>query len=108
MSTSGELVDNVAISANARIMIPIGAINRSEAIWGKDANEFKPERWLDDEAGLTEKAKDFQGYHHLLSFVDGPRICLGRLFAVAEFKVCCVLFCSSVLMSGLIRPYSSS
>ena len=68
-------------------MVPIRALNRSEAIWGPNAKDFKPERWLDDESGLTPRAKEFQGYHHLLSFIDGPRICLGRVFAVAEFKV---------------------
>lgn len=83
---SGEIVDRITIGADAPLMIPIRAINRSEAIWGSDAKEFKPERWLNKESGLTSKAKEIQGFHHLLSFIDGPRICLGRLFAVAEFK----------------------
>ena len=62
-------------------------MNRSEEIWGPDAKEFKPERWLDGDAGLNGKAKELQGYHHILSFIDGPRMCLGRAFAAAEFKV---------------------
>lgn len=68
-------------------------MNRSESIWGPDAKEMKPERWLTDDGklvsdgGLTDKAKEVQGYHHLLTFVDGPRTCLGRHFALAEFKV---------------------
>ena len=55
---------------------------------GRRCGEFKPERWLDGERGLTEKSKDFQGYHHLLTFGDGARFCLGRVFAIAELKVC--------------------
>lgn len=62
-------------------------MNRSTSFWGPDAKEFKPERWLDDESGVPEKAKEVQGYHHLLTFVDGPRTCLGKGFALAEFKV---------------------
>lgn len=67
-------------------------------MWGKDAKEFIPERWLDparnpDTSG-TLAAKDIQGHRHLLTFVDGPRLCLGRHFALAEFKVCVGCECS--------------
>ena len=86
-AANGETIDHVAIAADTTIIIPIRAINRSEQIWGADAKEFKPERWLNNEAGLTAKSKEISGFHHLLSFIDGPRICLGRLFSVAEFKV---------------------
>jgi cytochrome P450 len=61
-------------------------VNRSTSIWGADAKEFKPQRWL-DEGGTPEKAKEIQGYRHLLTFADGSRTCLGRGFALAEFKV---------------------
>nr|QEP49721.1 11-oxo-beta-amyrin 30-oxidase [Inonotus obliquus] len=95
-TASGEKVDHITVAQGSAVMVPIRAINRSEEIWGPDAKEFKPERWLDNEAGLTSKAKEIQGYHHILSFIDGPRTCLGRAFAIAEFK--------SVL-SVLIRNY---
>ena len=86
-TTSGEIVDQITVAPGTNLIIPIRAINRSEAFWGADAKEFKPERWLENEAGLTPESKEIPGYHHLLSFIDGPRICLGKLFAVAEFKV---------------------
>ena len=69
------------------VTIPVAAVNRSEAIWGESASEWLPERWLDNEAGLTASSKDIQGYHHLLTFIDGPRTCLGKTFAVTEIKV---------------------
>jgi len=34
--------------------------------------------------GLSDRARQIQAYRHLLTFVDGPRMCLGRGFA--EFK----------------------
>ncbi|KAH8115692.1 cytochrome P450 [Phellopilus nigrolimitatus] len=95
-TSSGETIDDMFIARGASLIVPIRCVNRSEAIWGPDAKDFKPERWLDGEAGLTAKAKETTGYHHLLTFGDGPRTCLGRAFAVAEFK--------SVL-SVLIRNY---
>jgi len=96
MTEKGEVVNHITVGAGAPLIVPIRAVNRSEALWGPDAKEFKPERWLDSESGLTEKSKEIPGYHHLLSFIDGPRICLGKLFAVAEFKA---------VLSVLIRNY---
>ena len=80
-------MDRITVGSDVPLTIPIRAINRSEAIWGPGAKKFEPERWLNNEAGLTPRAKEMPGYHHLVSFIDGPRICIGRLFAAAEFKV---------------------
>ncbi|KAF8183867.1 hypothetical protein K438DRAFT_1488099, partial [Mycena galopus ATCC 62051] len=52
-------------------------------IWGSDAAEFKPERWLNDQDVLAP-AKEYSGYHHTMIFSDGPRTCLGKSFALAE------------------------
>jgi cytochrome P450 len=82
---SGEITDSISIAKGTLITIPGAAINRSLAIWGPDAKEFKPDRWLTED-GISGKAKEVQGHRHLLTFVDGPRTCLGKDFAVAEFK----------------------
>jgi cytochrome P450 len=82
---SGEMTDSVSIAKGTLITIPGAAINRSLAIWGPDAKEFKPDRWLTED-GIGGKAKEVQGHRHLLTFVDGPRTCLGKDFAVTEFK----------------------
>ena len=65
-------------------------MNRSAAFWGEDAKVFRPSRWLEDadgQNGIPAKAKEIPGHRHLLTFVDGPRTCLGKNFAVTEFKV---------------------
>ncbi|KAG2146818.1 cytochrome P450 [Suillus clintonianus] len=84
-NASGEMTDHIYVAKGTLITIPAAAINRSFAIWGPDAKEFKPERWLAEE-GISGKAKEVQGHRHLLTFVDGPRTCLGKDFAVVEFK----------------------
>ncbi|KAG1821055.1 cytochrome P450 [Suillus subaureus] len=82
---SGEMTDSISIAKGTSITVSSAAINRSSAIWGPDAKEFKPDRWLTED-GISEKAKEVQGHRHLLTFVDGPRTCLGKDFALTEFK----------------------
>lgn len=58
--------------------------------------EFVPERWLGrgkHVAGqmggsmMGGQAKEITWYQHFLTFFNGPRMCLGKGFALAEFKV---------------------
>ncbi|KAI5333539.1 hypothetical protein L3X38_023670 [Prunus dulcis] len=42
-------------------------------IWGDDAEEFRPERWL-DENGLFQQESPFK----FTAFSAGPRICVGK------------------------------
>jgi cytochrome P450 len=83
-TSTGEIVTSIVIKKGTVVSSPIRAINRSEAFWGPNAKEFVPERWLED--GDTP-AKEISGPRHILTFSDGPRLCLGRSFALAEFKV---------------------
>lgn len=72
------MIDSLVIPKGTRINAPLVGTNRAERTWGPDAKEFNPERWFQDNPNVQR---------HLLSFSDGPRICLGRNFALAEFKV---------------------
>jgi cytochrome P450 len=82
---SGKRISSLLISKGTVITSPIRYMNRAEVFWGPNAKEFEPERWLD--GGDYEKAKEIQGHRHILTFSDGPRTCLGKSFALAEFKV---------------------
>ena len=83
---SGDLVDSITIAKGTRIGISVACMNRSTAIWGPDARELRPQRWLEQD-GLPKKVQEIQGHRHLLTFSDGSRACLGKGFALAEFKV---------------------
>lgn len=82
---SGKVVDHISVAKDTLILINVACINRSAAIWGPDAKVWKPERWLEED-GIPKKAQEVQGHRHLLTFVDGPRTCLGKGFSVTEFK----------------------
>jgi cytochrome P450 len=59
--------------AGTAFMFHMWAINKSKKLWGEDAREFKPERWLKDKVngGATESLA-------FLSFGAGTRSCIGR------------------------------
>lgn len=84
---SGKVISSIPIKVGTIITIPTLPLNKSKLLWGEDSLQFKPERWLNSESGITGKAKELQGYHHLITFLDGPRTCLGRGFALGEIKV---------------------
>ncbi|KAG4434504.1 hypothetical protein IFR05_010009 [Cadophora sp. M221] len=53
------------------------AMNRSALIWGEDAEDFKPERWLTDGVLISKPAFEFPVFN------GGPRTCLGKMMAVS-------------------------
>ncbi|GAB9462962.1 Cytochrome p450 [Globisporangium polare] len=80
------LSDGTFIAKGTRVYIPSYALGRMPSIWGPDAAEYKPERWIEvDELTGKQKlivvpATKFVGFH------AGPRICLGMRFALFELK----------------------
>ncbi|TFY56401.1 hypothetical protein EVJ58_g7669 [Rhodofomes roseus] len=70
------------------VHVPVrDGIHADPAIWGPDAQEFRPERWLEGDSALPEMVKMIRAPGHLLTFGDGPKTCLGKYFAMAEFKI---------------------
>ncbi|CAL1709423.1 unnamed protein product [Somion occarium] len=79
----GNIQNEVHIQKDDVIMIPILAINRSKKIWGEDSFEFRPERWESPPEGAAE----IPGvWGHLLTFLGGPRACIGYRFSLVEMK----------------------
>ncbi|KAM0069304.1 putative abieta-7,13-dien-18-ol hydroxylase [Helianthus debilis subsp. tardiflorus] len=58
------------------------AMGRMAHIWGDDAYDFKPERWLNDN-GVFQPESPFK----FIAFHAGPRICLGKDFAYRQMKI---------------------
>ncbi|KAF2653764.1 cytochrome P450 [Lophiostoma macrostomum CBS 122681] len=57
---------------------PTYTTHRDPRVWGPDALEFHPERWLGDNKNELDK--------HFLGFSYGPRACIGRNVAFMELK----------------------
>ncbi len=70
------LPDGTFIPKMSVIVFCIWSMNHSKNIWGPDALEFKPERWLDSNGQIITK-----GSGEFPVFNGGPRLCLGKRMA---------------------------
>nr|QWK52313.1 cytochrome P450 96A8-3 [Isatis tinctoria] len=69
------------VEANSTIMIFLYAMGRMRAVWGEDALEFKPERWVSATGELRHEPS-----YKFFSFNSGPRACLGKHTAMVQLK----------------------
>ncbi|KAF7359942.1 Cytochrome P450 [Mycena venus] len=83
VTKDGRSIDSIVIKKGENLVIPVRALNRRKELWGSDASDFRPNRWLED-CSHTRKlggklAADF-------SFSDGPRNCIGQGYAILAMK----------------------
>jgi cytochrome P450 len=82
------LPDGTFVGIGWQVTYSAYAMALVEDIWGKDCEEFKPERWLsEDGAFQPESTFRYPVFH------AGPRMCLGKEMAYIQMKsiVACVL-----------------
>ncbi|KAG6382002.1 cytochrome P450 [Boletus reticuloceps] len=82
---SGEVTNEIFVPKGTRIVASIAAYNRDTELWGDDAHEFNPDRWLDGVAS-GKKPVSIGVYSNLMTFIGGVRACLGWRFAVIEIQ----------------------
>ncbi|PIN18686.1 Cytochrome P450 CYP4/CYP19/CYP26 subfamily [Handroanthus impetiginosus] len=71
----------------------IPTLHRDPNIWGPDVNEFNPKRFAN---GISNACKLPQVY---IPFGLGPRLCLGRNFALVQLKIVIALIISKFTFS---------
>lgn len=64
------------------IFISPWATNANKDFWGEDAADFNPDRWLGEGKSNTGGADSNYAF---LTFLHGPRSCIGQSFAKGEF-----------------------
>lgn len=84
-------IQGVFVPASTKIVLPIAGINRDARIWGPDADRFDIGRWYDEQTGRYDSTGGLRSKYGLMSFIHGPRDCMGRNFAKAEMA--CMLAC---------------
>jgi cytochrome P450 len=72
------------IPKGTNVLLSPWATNRSPDLWGQDADEFIPERWITD--GKPNNSGGAASNYSILTFLHGPRSCIGQGFAKAELR----------------------
>ncbi|KAF8798335.1 cytochrome P450 [Phlegmacium glaucopus] len=97
--TNGKEINALPIPKGTRIHVSIIGSNRNPEMWGPDAYEWKPERWLNPLPDSLINARIPGVYSHLLTFLGGGRSCIGFKFSQLEMKVILVLLLEKIEFS---------
>ncbi|KIK99980.1 hypothetical protein PAXRUDRAFT_30155 [Paxillus rubicundulus Ve08.2h10] len=115
-SVYGEMLSAIAIPEGTTLIMSLLGANHNKELWGEDASEWRPERWLtptgervqlskDSNCGMedgegndpsvptTEKTPGVKAgmkypgvYASMMTFLGGGRACIGFKFAEMEIK----------------------
>lgn len=96
-----ELSDGTSIKKGTRIMMAMYASARQTTIWGPDAAEFKPERWIDSKTYSIRQIPPTQ----MFVFTAGRRMCPGRNMAVMEMKIALAVLLSRYELETVESPW---
>ncbi|KAF7355908.1 hypothetical protein MVEN_00919800 [Mycena venus] len=98
---SGKLSE-VTIPRGATLFLGIAGANRLRSVWGSDAAEWRPERWLEgDLHHKVDPSVRLPGiYSGMMSFLGGQRSCIGYKFAQIEIKILLIAMISRFEISS--------
>ncbi|KAI0204189.1 cytochrome P450 [Astrocystis sublimbata] len=83
------------IPKGVTVIISMWQMNRSPELWGPEPSEFRPDRWIT--AGKPNSHGGATSNYDFLTFLHGPRSCIGQGFAKAEMRC---------LLASMIRSFS--
>lgn len=88
-------IGGIEVRKGTTVIISSWALHHSKDVWGEDANQFKPERWMKEKSRSTSpdsasksssdsKPDATKDAYAFTTFIHGPRSCIGEKFARAE------------------------
>ncbi|KAI0294461.1 cytochrome P450 [Multifurca ochricompacta] len=83
----GHEIHEIFVPNDTNVYVQIYNLNRDPSIWGYDAAEWKPERWLAPLPESVVEAKIQGVYANTMTFIGGARSCIGFKFSQLEMKV---------------------
>ncbi|EED23094.1 cytochrome P450 monooxygenase, putative [Talaromyces stipitatus ATCC 10500] len=101
--TSREAIRNTTLGGQfipkgTHILVAPDITNKDTELWGPDAETFKPERWLNFDPASSNKPVSYNNSggassnYAMLTFIHGPRSCIGQGFARAELAIFVAVF----------------
>ncbi|KAK1221162.1 hypothetical protein PQX77_016039 [Marasmius sp. AFHP31] len=89
VDASGSVLREIPVTKGQRVLASVYNYNRVKEVWGEDATEWRPERFL------VAKPKTLGIFGNLLTFGAGVRACIGWRFAVLEIQTVVAAFVES-------------
>ncbi|PIL22485.1 cytochrome P450 [Ganoderma sinense ZZ0214-1] len=83
----GKEMHEVFVPKRTVVLTHYQGSNSDPSLWGEDAEEWKPERWLAPLPSALEEARIPGVYSNLMTFAAGSRSCIGFKFSQLEMKV---------------------
>ncbi|KAK1231785.1 hypothetical protein PQX77_005077 [Marasmius sp. AFHP31] len=78
VSSSGHVIREVPVAKDQRVIASVDVYNRLKEVWGEDAHEWRPTRFLEDKTQTTLGV-----YGNVFTFGAGARACIGSPFLIA-------------------------
>lgn len=95
-SLKDDTLGKYKVPGGTVIYVLANTINRLPSYWGETADEFDPDRW--------DNLPDTAVPNAFMTFLQGPRGCIGRKFAETEMKI---LLCSLLSMYEFRRDFDT-
>ncbi|KAI0768738.1 cytochrome P450 [Trametes elegans] len=86
-AVNGTPATEIPITRGMWVFPDSQSLNTSPHMWGDDAYEWKPERWLKPLPSAVAKARIPGVYSNMMLFPGGPRGCIGVKLAQIEMNV---------------------
>ena len=102
LSIRDTFIGDVRVPKHTFIILSPWAINRSTSFWGANAEQFVPDRWINAD-GTPNKNGGATSNYAQITFLHGPRSCIGQDFAQGELK-CLVAVMVGKFAVELARP----
>ncbi|KIK56922.1 hypothetical protein GYMLUDRAFT_776852 [Collybiopsis luxurians FD-317 M1] len=87
IGVDGSEISQILLPKATRVTVSTLNANRSSELWGPDALEWKPDRWLSPLPESISNSKISGVYSHLMTFGAGSHACIGFKFSQLEMKV---------------------
>lgn len=90
VAVTDSVVAGQKVPKGTELILSPWTINRAPEMWGPDAAEWLPSRWIDfgekPEDARTNNTGGASSNYSSLTFLHGPRSCIGQGFARAELR----------------------
>ncbi|USW48751.1 Putative cytochrome P450 [Septoria linicola] len=74
----GAEIDGYKLPGGTRVALNGWVLHRDQEIFGRDADVYRPERWLDGDAKMMER--------YMFQFGGGAHLCIGKNLALLEMN----------------------